>query len=275
MTTEEVIATGEDMMAYADKLRQEGDYPLAVQWYNAAHRSLWDNPSARIAALQQKGVTNRLLGNLDGAQSDLEDALEIALELAGELPPGVLIATIHRDLGAVHASLYLVYNEAADGHRVSIGRDHRNQARMHYSMSVALLSELPQTPKVEAEYSVSVAYRSHFEWQVADELPREDRIKAKQEQAAKLEAAYRELVTLGDAEAQRGNDSFEVYRINTLIRVVRTQPFTRRWSNRKELLHLTAQNSASPGRRKHALAALVGGDRVYSWLELREARRSR
>lgn len=271
MTTEEVIATSEDMMAHADKLRREGDYPLAVQWYNAAYRSLWDNPSARIAALQQRGVTNRLLGNLDGAQSDLEDALE----LAGELPSGALIATIHRDLGAVHASLYLVYNEAADGHRISIGRNHRNQARMHYSMSVALLAEPPQAPEVKAEHLVSTAYRSHFEWQVADELPREDRIKAKQEQATKLEAAYRELVTLGDAEAQRGNDSFEVYRINTLIRVVRTQPFRQRWSNRKGLLRLTAQNSASPGRRKHALAALVGGDRVYSWLELREARRSR
>lgn len=217
----------------------------------------------RAHAYQMAGVAARLVATLERTEEYLNHAeryLNLALGLAMRMRDEVLCAKIHRDLGPVHELRSDLTGDAAN----------LEKAQDHYIQSVVILETLLDMPhddtehmKLRGELLATMSFREMLNWSLARTR------KLRNEAKMRLWDCYEQTKVLNAViteEAQRGRlhlAPFEEYQANTLMRVVRVSYLPERIAYGAELMHLTSEASASPGRRKHAYVALAGGDRLY------------
>lgn len=302
MTIEIALPAATDLMEEGhDYLQQKKSDPLLAYtaFLDALERADGDTAldgAIRSQASKMLGVCARMLGNLEDAEFRLSEALRFTAENVATTGGPTFegsdtgVAAILRDLGAVYATYYLVYRNKHDGRGRGDALGYLALARRCYSDSLRALVEDEMNPiEVIAEREVTIGYSALLEWQAADELPLNPQVlsdgthvdgrhEVKAACAQRLAGCYTTLKHQVELRTQylalRGLN-FEVYKANLLIREVRVEPFMHRMTHWHELMQLTGPSSESPGRRNHAIVALLFGDRVYSWSELRKARQSR
>lgn len=276
MTIEASLPRVTDLMEEGHDYLQRGDILTAsTAFLDALDGASPSDVRTLAEANQMLGICARLRGNLDDAEAHLIKAAALADMYRLEV---ILSGTIHRDLGAVHASLYRIYRTGFSGFTRGLSEKHRDLARHHYELSERLF--VSSTEPAAVELYVTKGYALFLEWHVADELPWEKRLTEKARISDDLEQQYINLRHRYDTDRclmkiNPDAQKHQAYQANLLIRVVRTEPLLQRLTHRGELMRLTDPDSASAGSRTRALVALLFGERVYSWFELRKARQSR
>ena len=228
-------------------------------------------------ARQMAGVTARLMATIERSEEYLkhsEKYLNLALGLAIRMDDQVLTATVLRDLGPTQELRFDLTGEAAS----------LEKAQDSYTESVAILETLldmsshrTEHLKLRGELLTTQSFQEMLNWEMARTR------KLRNEAKVRLWSCYVQTKALNAViteEAQRGLllAPFEEYQTNTLVRLVRVSSLPKRLTYGAELMRLTDESSASPGRRKHAYVALVGGNWLYKSLpqllwRYRQARR--
>lgn len=274
-----VLATATSLIEEGRRYMREGDPVTAhTAFLDAREHADPSDTHNLIEANRMLGVSAHAKGDLDNAKRYLEAAHEL---MATSNVDEVLAGAVYREMGAVYAALYLVYRDRVSGFDRNTALTNLNQARQAYGMSEYLL--LSSVMPIKQELSITRIFMFMLEWHAADELPNRARSKdEKLKLSDQLEAEFYYLQHHNSLDgALRKKESYpdaakhRAYEAEGLICVVRTESPWRRLTHWNTLMWLTGPDSASPGSRTRALVALVFGDRVYSWFELRKPRQSR
>lgn len=219
----------------------------------------------RARAFQMTGITARLQGKLDISETYFVLALALATHVGNEVLRGAIL----RDQGATREALFATTSDPT----------YLKGAQECYAQSVRILETLVSMERTELSYQLqsellsTQGFYEMFIWRTVKNRT------LRREARERLHDCYMELKWLNADiahQALQGHMTaapFEVYQANLLMRVVRVNSVFGRIRYCAELLRLTSPSSASPGRRKQAIVALVGGDHLYRWLELRHMAR--
>lgn len=262
------LPTYAELMQEGATLQQDGKPDQAYTAFLDAYSSAATSHQ-KAAAHQGAAINARLNSDLTTSVILFGSAVEHAQASGNQL----LVAKILRDQGATQEALF----------RVTLRFYHQEQAERLYKKSIDILETLLNDAhnhskpdyELRAELAATKSFQGMLDWNTAG-VNKEGREIAK----LKIFAAYRELMLVNATiahDAKRGLttlEPFEVYETNALMREVRSDPgIFRRFGHRKELMELTSQQSQSPGRRPHAIVALIGGEMLYDMLSLRKARK--
>lgn len=252
------------LMERGARLMQSGHLEKAFADFREASNTA-SSDEMRARANQMAGVVARLLGKLDISVMYFVRAYQLAIQTGNE----TLRAAILRDHGITRETLFFTTGKP----------EYLKGAQKHYALSVHILETLiakrdeGTSYELESELLATQTYLAMLIWRTAKSH------RLRHEANEQLHDCYTDLKLLNtsiELVAQEGNTTitpFEVYQTNALMRVVRADSVFGRIRHCAELMRLTSPSSASPGRRKQAIVALVGGDRLYRWFELRRVGR--